>query len=265
MPSWPLLFVLVAVIGAGDLVLSDADSADRSPNRLVFYDGFNGKRLNRDRWRTCHWWAQHGCTIATNNELQWYLPEQVRVTRRRLWLVAERRRVRGSNGRSYRYASGMISSGPGPESAPAKFAFRYGRAEIRARVPRGRGLWSAFWLLPADRNSKPEIDVVEVLGHRPRTVEMHLHYREEGRVRQQGHEWTGLKPGWHRFAVDWRPGRLRWLVDGKERWEVTGDEVPDERMYLVANLAVGGDWPGPPSRSTRFPARLVIDWVKVWK
>ena len=170
----------------------------------------------------------------------------------------------GSDGREYPYTSGMISSGPGPGSRSPRFAFRYGRAAVRARVPRGRGLWSAFWLLPADRESKPEIDVVEVLGHRPRTVEMNLHYRDgDGDVRQRGREWVGLRRGWHTFAIDWRPGQLTWLVDGRRRWRVRGRAVPREPMYLVANLAVGGDWPGPPGPGTRFPASLDIDWIRV--
>ncbi len=256
----------IALAVALVLVLPDEHPVRPRPAELVFYDYFSGHALDGERWRTCHWWARDGCTIESNNELEWYLPEQVRVGGGRLQLVAERRRVRGSNGRVYRYASGMISTGPGPKSAPPKFAFQYGRAAMRARVPRGRGLWSAFWLLPASRESKPEIDVMEVLGHRPRTVEMYLHYRNaEGEARRLGREWTGIEPGWHEFAVDWQPGRLTWLVDGIARWRVSGEAVPDEPMYLMANLAVGGDWPGPPSEDTRFPATLAIDWVKAWR
>jgi beta-glucanase (GH16 family) len=71
--------------------------------------------------------------------------------------------------------------------------------------------------------------------------------------------------GWHRFGIDWRPGRLDWLVDGVVRWRLRGDTVPRRRMYLVANLAVGGDLPGPPGASTHFPSALPIDWVRVWR
>lgn len=109
---------------------------------------------------------------------------------------------------------------------------------------------------------------MEILGHRPATVEMHLHYVDsEGRRRSRGSQWTGaaIAGGWHRFAIDWRPGRLTWLVDGVERFRVTGRPVPRERMYLVANLAVGGDWPGSPDSSTPFPSSLEIDYVRVWR
>jgi beta-glucanase (GH16 family) len=261
-----LLLALLALAAAGGLVLAgrEAGSRERASPRLLLYEEFHGSRLDRGSWRTCHWWASRGCTIASNNELEWYLPEQARVRRGVVRLVAERRRVRGSDGREHPYVSAMISSGPGPGSRPPRFAFRYGRAEIRARVPRGRGLWSAFWLLPADRESKPEIDVMEVLGQRPRNVEMNLHYRDDdGEEHQRGREWVGLRSGWHTFAIDWRPGQLEWLVDGRRRWRVRGSAVPSEPMYLVANLAVGGDWPGPPGPGTKFPASLDIDWVRV--
>ena len=256
--------------GSRPSVVADTSPGARpqSQRRLVFHADFSAAKLDGRRWNRCHWWAEGGCTIASNSELEWYLPGQVRVRNGRVRLVAERRAVRGSDGKRYPYRSGMISSGPPSSTTRAKYAFRYGRAEIRARVPAGKGLWSAFWLLPADRRSKPEIDVMEILGHRPETLEMHLHYRDrEGHARQRGREWRdrGLRRGWHRFAVDWRPGRLAWLVDGVVRWRVRGKAVPSERMYLVANLAVGGEWPGAPNAATRFPSALVIDHVKVWR
>jgi beta-glucanase (GH16 family) len=263
------LAVAAAVSRAGTEAGGERDALrPASERRLVMDENFAGRRLSRSRWSTCHWWAKRGCTIESNNELEWYLPEQARVGGGRLRLVAERRRVTGSNGREYPYASGMISSGPPRGSKTPRFAFRYGRVEMRARVPSGKGLWSAFWLLPANRTSKPEIDVMEILGHRPETVEMHLHYRNpDGETEQRGREWTqgSLRGGWHRFGIDWRPGYLAWLVDGVVRWRVRGDVVPDTRMYLVANLAVGGDWPGEPDAATAFPSSLEIDYVKVWR
>ena len=65
--------------------------------------------------------------------------------------------------------------------------------------------------------------------------------------------------------MDWRPGRITWIIDGRERWRVTGDPVSDEAMYLVLNLAVGGDWPGDPDDTTRFPATVEAEWIRVWQ
>jgi beta-glucanase (GH16 family) len=244
----------------------DTHASASAPSKLLLRDDFNGSRLNRRHWNTCYWWAQRRCTISTNHELEWYRPNQVRVRRGALRLVAERRRAHGSSGAGHPYFSGMISSGPPYGSTKPKFAFRYGKAKIRARLPAGRGLWPAFWLLPANRNSKPEIDVMEVVGQRPDTVVMNLHYRDRnGKVRALGKSWTqaGFRSGWHTFSIDWRPDKLVWLIDGVPRFRVTGGPVPHQRMYLIANLAVGGDWPGPPTASTHFPSKFKIDYVKV--
>jgi beta-glucanase (GH16 family) len=261
-----LASALVALAGVAALVA--VASAPAGPDRgsgpwtLVVDERFDGPRLDRSLWRTCHWWARRGCTIAGNHELEWYLPRQVRVRKGVLRLVADRRRAVGEGGRVHRFVSGMVSSGPGPERE-AGFAFRYGRAEMRARLPAGDPLWPAFWLLPVDRRPLPEIDVMEVTGDEPNVVDMHLHHRDrEGNERAPGHEWAGLRPGWHRFAIEWRPRLLRWLVDGEVRWTLRGARVPDEPMYLIANLAVRSD---RPNRDTAFPAVLEIDRIRVWR
>jgi beta-glucanase (GH16 family) len=239
-----------------------------SPGRLVLSEQFDGTRLDASRWRSCHWWADRGCTIASNHELESYWPEQARVRDGRLELVAERRGRPDSEGVVRPYMSGMISSGPGQESQGPKLAFRYGRAEIRARIPTGKGLWSAFWLLPADRESKPEIDVMEALGDDPDTLQLHVHWRGAGGAdesRGKTVRWPGIAAGWHTYAIDWEPDELRWIVDGRTRWRVRGRAVPHEPMYLVVNLAVGGEWPGAPDAATPFPSALLVDSVKVWR
>lgn len=261
------LLGLLALAAAGVVAMARV-RAGTPARELVFHDDFNGSRLNTRHWTTCYWWATRGCTIASNHELEWYLPGQVRVGGGIARLVAERRSVRGSDGRLYPFASGMISSGPPPGSSTPKFAFRYGRVEARMRVPAGPGLWSAFWLLPADRSDKPEIDAMEIIGEAPDVVEMHLHDRgsDDGEVvRSSSWRQSSLATGWHQFGIDWQPGRLDWLVDGVVRWRVTGTAVPRTRMYLLADLAVGGDPAGAPSARAPFPSALQIDWVRVWQ
>ena len=238
--------LLAALLAAGTVALGSATgSRPHASPRVLFEDDFDGDRLDGGRWRTCHWWAARGCTIATNSELEWYVPGQVRLRDGLVGLVAERGRAPGGDDR-HRFRSGMISTGPGPETPP-RFAFRYGRATMRARLPAGDGLWPAFWLLPADRQSEPEIDVLEVTSDAPRTLTSHLHFRANGTEQSRGHAWPRLTPGFHTFAIDWRPGRLEWFVDGTRIWRLRGPMVPSEPMYLIANLAVSGD-PPPSAR-----------------
>jgi beta-glucanase (GH16 family) len=124
-------------------------------------------------------------------------------------------------------------------------------------------------MLPIDFESRPEIDVVEVLGQEPHIDRMHYHYRDAlGRRRSVGADYESptLADGqWHRYAVDWRQGQITWIVDGRARWRVRGTDVSAERMYLVLNLAVGGVYPGPPDGATAFPAAVEVDWVQVWQ
>ena len=257
--------------GLTSCALSDGSPIDSPPvtrGRLLFEDRFDGVRLDPGRWNTCHWWGPDGCTISTNNELQWYLPQQTSVSAGTLRLTASREKTVGSDGRTFAYRSGMVTTGRTSAATPeAKFSYRYGYLEVRARIPNGAGLWPALWLLPTTNESLPEIDVAEIRGSKPKLVSMHLHWRDRsGKAKDRGARTkvTSTPDGWHVFALDWQPGSLRWLIDGVERWHVQGREVPSEPMYIIANMAVGGDWAGPPKSGTAFPATFEIDRVTVW-
>ncbi len=238
---------------------------------LIFSDEFNAPAFDPARWTTCYWWNKRGCTIVTNQEMEWYQPGQVQVVDGMLQLRADHGLVVASNGHTYRYLSGMISSGRATSdtSHPARFAFTYGFAEMRAKIPAGQGLWPAFWLLPADHNSRPEIDVMEITGDAPHTVHLRFHYLTASGEREDiGGEWTGpdFSADWHTFAIAWTQEALIWYVDGVERWRFTDRAaIPAEPMYLLANLAVGGDWPGAPDAATKFPADYQIDYIRVWQ
>lgn len=264
---------LLAGIGSFALALlgSTPPSAPVGPSAppvLVFGEEFDGASLDPGRWHTCSWYSTTTCSIETNNELELYTPDNVAVADGVLTLQARQESAVGWNGKTYRYTSGMISSGGRQGEIPAGFTFTYGYMEARVRIPAGRGLWPAFWTLPADYSWPPEIDVMEILGHRPKVQEMHYHYLDgRGRLRQPGHAWKGpdFSAGWHTFGVDWQPTALVWYVDGVERWRFTDDSaIIATAQYLVLNLAVGGDWPGPPDASTPFPSTLLVDYVRVW-
>lgn len=247
---------------------SGTTSSRTSHGAPVFADEFSASSVDTSRWNFCHWWGPTGCTIAGNNELEWYTPQQVKQVGGSLRLTAVRSAVKGSDGKRYEYRSGMVTTGSVREKgSAAKFAFRYGYLEARVSIPRGAGLWPALWLLPSSNRSRPEIDIFEIRGSQTKAMSMHLHTIDaSGDKQSSGEHWTGpdLSVGWHTFALDWQPRSLRWLVDGREAWHVVGDEVPSEPMYIVANLAVGGDWPGPPTSRTPFPSTFAIDYLRVW-
>lgn len=247
--------VLRAVIGTA-VLLSPACVRASPPGTgwvQVFSDDFNGTALDPNKWNTCYHWS---CTIAANNELQWYQPDDVIVQNGTLRLRGQKRSMNG-----YSYTSGMISSHD-------KYAFQYGYAEIRAKLPKGKGLWPAFWLLP--RNGwPPELDVMENLGHDPNRAYMTLHYKtSNGPANSGSNYWANpdFSANYHTFAMQWSPERIIWYVDGVERkrYEVTAN-LPTTPLYIIANLAVGGNWPGFPDATTPFPSYYDIDYIKVWR
>jgi len=156
--------------------------------------------------------------------------------------------------KSFRYTSGLISTLP-------RFSQRYGYFEVRARLPRGKGLWPALWLLPADLTWPPEIDIMESIGD-PRRVYLTAHSKDA-----EAHSVPADLPddGFHVFAVSWDPRNIVWYVDGREAARQPTPADMHKPMYFVANLAVGGHWPGAPDASTAFPADFAIDYVRAYR
>jgi beta-glucanase (GH16 family) len=234
---------------------------------VLLDESFDGDSLDTRVWNTCHWWGDEGCTISSNDELEWYGTEQVSVSKGALRLTADREPTRGSDGKDYEYRSGMVTTGPAnSDDNVGKVSWTYGTVEARVRVPAGRGLWPALWMLPLDRESTPEIDIMEVIGQDPGRMMMHFHPRDrDDDSPSKDYRLTGetLADGWHTVRLDWQPERLTWFLDGKEVWHLTGSQVPDEPMYLVLNLAVGGIYPGPPDETTKFPATFEIDRIRI--
>lgn len=182
-------------------------------------------------------------------------------------MTAERSEISASNGRDYAFASGMVTTGPPAHDMPSKLQFTYGKVEVRFQVPSGRGLWPAIWLLPASEDSRPEIDMLEVTGEDTGRLIMHLHPKDRS-APSIGKDYflpegRSLADDWHTISLDWSPNKLTYLLDGKQVWQVLGKQVPDEPMYLVMNLAVGGDYPGNPDKNTTFPAVFKIDRVRI--
>ncbi len=218
---------------------------------LTFESNFNGNHLNRKKWIDSY---PGGVRTHSNNEQQYYSPQGYREYGGALHLIARRQAEGGMP-----YTSGMIAS-------YGHFAQKYGWFEMRAKFPAGKGFWPAFWLLPSDRSWPPEIDILEILGDQPDKVYLTNHYSQNGRPAGLGGNYIGpdFSKGYHTFALQWTPSSLVWYVDGIVRYQTT-QNIPHVPMYVIANLAVGGDWPGMPNASTHFPASMDIDWIRVYQ
>jgi beta-glucanase (GH16 family) len=161
------------------------------------------------------------------------------------------------------------------------FAQAYGRFEARIRIPRGQGLWPAFWMLGTDIDAvgwprSGEIDIMENIGREPAIAHGTLHGPGYSGANGIGRADT-LSSGayaddYHIFSVAWQPNEIRWYVDGRLYHRVTPADLPsgtawvyDHPFFLLLNVAVGGGWPGDPDTSTTFPQTMVVDYVRVYR
>ncbi|GAA1096960.1 glycoside hydrolase family 16 protein [Kitasatospora arboriphila] len=237
------------------------------PWHRVFLDDFTGSRLNTADWATCYDWNDGGCTNAGNHELQWYLPGQVSVGNGDLALTADRRTTHGTDGKTYPWTSGMVSTGRDHWDGAPRHTFTYGWFAAAVKVPvAAEGMFPAFWLIPADaRGTPPEIDIAEFINSASH-VDSNLHWRApDGSDTHIGNRYgpADFSGGYHVFAVDWQPDSVTWYVDGVQRFKVTEPAaIPHVAMELVINLAVGFQTAPPPGTDS---ARLDVGWVAVWQ
>jgi beta-glucanase (GH16 family) len=163
-----------------------------------------------------------------------------------------------------------------------KFTVTYGKIEARMRLPRGQGIWPAFWMLGADIHKAGwpacgEIDIMEHIGKEPSAVYGTIHGPGySGGKAISGKtvlpEGQSVAADFHTFAAEWAPGRIDFFFDGARYHTVTQATLPpgsrwafDKPFFLLLNLAVGGRWPGYPDATSQFPQELIVDYVRVYQ
>jgi beta-glucanase (GH16 family) len=289
------------------VLVTEATAAARKPKdrnsgwKLVWSDEFNGpdgsapdpKKWTYDIGVDGNGWG--------NNELEYYTnsPRNISIRNGMLVITAVREKHTGPVVAPKDPSTGQVSGSPAGQtrvrnqvtrdytSARIKtqglFAETYGRFEARIKLPRGQGMWPAFWMLGAniDRTGWPgcgEIDIMENVGKEPSRIHGSIHgpgpsgsgtddmtaiYTLPGQKR--------FSDGFHVFAVEWEPKVIRFYVDDHLYETATPAGLPhgtgwvfDHPFFLLLNLAVGGDWPGSPDKSTHFPQEMLVDYVRVY-
>jgi beta-glucanase (GH16 family) len=231
---------------------------------LDWSDEFDGSQLDRTKWV-----EETGGHGFGNNELEYYTDggRNVSVGGGNLVIEARREEREGRH-----YTSARLKTAGLKERT-------YGRYEARIRIPRGQGIWPAFWLLGADceKTGWPrcgEIDIMENIGKEPAIVHGTIHgpgySGEHGPGKPSALASGAYADDYHVYAVEWEPGEIRWYRDGilynTARPElVKGQWVFDHPFFVILNLAVGGGWPGNPDASTTFPQRMLVDYVRVYR
>jgi beta-glucanase (GH16 family) len=248
---------LLVALSALALLPTSAHPAewDRPGWELTFHDEFDGAGLDGAAWVKRYKWGE----APVNGELQAYVDGAFQVQDGILTIEGAKQSGTYAN-ETFSYTSGVLCS---------VHEQTYGYFEARLRVPAGQGLWPAFWLLHA--NGTPdvnEIDIHEILGQQPTRVYMTNHWGTSYASNHfsDGTWWDGpdFSADFHTFGLEWSPDAIVWTIDGVERKRHTGPGIPHVPMYVILNLAIGGDWPGAPDQTTVLPARYQIDYVRAY-
>jgi beta-glucanase (GH16 family) len=212
-----------------------------------------------------------------NHELESYTarPENARIVGGNLIITARKEEYTGTDGITQPYTSARLKT-------QGLFAQAYGRFEARIKIPRGQGIWPAFWLLGDDINRVDwpdcgEIDIMENIGREPGTVYGSLHAPSFVKLTSDASKGFTLPAGqsyaddFHLYAVEWEPGIVRFYVDKNNyatftqaEWPEGGRWVFDHPFFIILNVAVGGDWPKKPDATSQFPQQMLIDYVRVY-
>jgi beta-glucanase (GH16 family) len=245
--------------------------------KLVWNDEFDGDALDASKWdfdlgngfydyRVHQWVPGWG-----NEELQYYTkePENVQVRDSCVFIRAVKAPLHGCG-----YTSARLKTKA--RDGRVLFAKLYGRVEVRARVPWGKGLWPAIWMLPVDDRyggwaASGEIDLMEIVGERPHEVLNSLHFGSSY-PRRSLRTHTHALPGNSTVQTSshthwWSCSKLHngHGVEAQSEADLNAWPAPfDQAFYLLMNVAVGGNFPGHPNELTQFPAELVVDWVRVY-
>ncbi|QNA46036.1 family 16 glycosylhydrolase [Lacibacter sediminis] len=229
---------------------------------LVWADEFNGTTLDGAKWT-----AENGGGGWGNGELQYYKAANATVGSGTLKITAKKERVQANN-----YTSARIKT-------YLKGDWTYGRFEARIKLPKGAGLWPAFWMMPTDSYygtwpRSGEIDISELVGAKPNNSFGTLHYGTSS----TDHQYKGanffLNSGtfadaFHTFAVEWQAGVIKWYVDDNLYSTLTSADIApyawpfDKRFYIILNLAVGGTLGGTVDTKI-FPVAMEVDYVRVY-
>jgi beta-glucanase (GH16 family) len=245
--------------------------------KLIWHDEFNGPAgagIDTNKWT-----AETGAGRA-NQEWEFYTNDRTNVIldgHGHLDIIALKS---PTNTFKTRFGTGAYSSAR--FNTMNKFYMKYGRIEARIRVPAGQGMWPAFWMMGEDIATAHwpacgEVDIMENLGREPDTVHGTIH----GPGYSGGHGLSGLfrlknqerfADNFHVFSVEWETNEIRWYVDGQFYERRTPADLPagkqwvyNKPFFLLLNLAVGGRWPGNPDETTKFPAVMAVDYVRVYQ
>ena len=229
---------------------------------LVWNDEFEAANISND------WNHELGNSGWGNNESQNYTANASNsyIEDGKLVIEAKRESSNGSD-----YSSARMTTEGNKE-------FRYGRIDIRAKLPEGQGIWPALWMLGGNFRTVSwpfcgEIDIMEIVGHLPSETHGTLHWDNNGSYASAGGNKV-LANGkfideFHVFTIIWDEEKIRWYLDDVQFnvIDITPAHMTEfhQPYFFIFNIAVGGNWPGYPDATTMFPQRMFVDYIRVFQ
>ena len=231
---------------------------------LIWQDEFDGDTID-----PANWTFDIGAGGWGNGEGQFYTdrPENARIENGVLVIEARQEKYEGSYYTSARLKTQGLQN------------FQYGRVVARLKVPSGKGLWPAFWMLGSNFNGSNwpdcgEIDIMEYIGKEPDLIMGTLHgpgYSGALGYTKWNRQTYNIADDFHTYAIEWEPNEIRWYYDGEHYHTVTPTDIGerewvfDHPFFIILNLAVGGQLPGPVGLDTEFPTQYYVDYVRVYQ
>ena len=227
--------------------------------KLVWSDEFNYNGLPD----SAKWGNEVG--FVRNNELQYYTKQRIensRVVGGNLLIIGKKEAYKNAN---YTSAS-LVTDG--------KTSWAFGKVEARIKLPKGQGMWPAFWMLGQNIHSVgwPECGEIDIMEHINNEDLLHgtLHWFNEKHVSSGGTTPCDVTK-FHNYSIEWDKESVKLMLDGKKYWEVNikdginSTEEFHKPHYIILNLAIGGDWPKNPDATTAFPDTMYVDYVRVYQ
>jgi beta-glucanase (GH16 family) len=227
--------------------------------KLCWFDEFDSTAINSNKWT-----FDLGDKGQGNNELQYYtnLIDNAIVKNGNLMIIAKKETYDGKRFTSARLKTEGLKS------------FTYGKIEARIKLPLGKGLWAAFWLLGENINEvgSPKCGEIDIMEHinSEKIIYATMHW-EADKYAYYGTNIECDVTQYHIYSVEWDRDLIKWLIDGEKFWEgkisnnINGTEEFHKPFFLIINMAVGGNWPGIPDKKTVFPDTMFVDYVRVYK
>lgn len=236
--------------------------AQQLKRKLVWEENFNGSKLRESAW---NFEVGDGCPNCGwgNHERQLYTKENQKVRNGKLTITAKKK--------GGKYSSSRITT-------KGKKEFLYGRFETRAKIPVGRGIWPAFWMLGSNINRVKwpqcgEIDILEYVGREPNILFTSLHTEDShgNTINTKKTKIDTMEDGFHVYAAEWDKDKIEFFVDDQSVYLFNPKDKTEavwpfnQPFYIILNLAIGGDFGGPEVDDSIFPQSFIIDYVRVYQ